>query len=968
MRKNNRWIAAAVCVLLVSLVAAGAEPLVLDELHLIHWEQVPGGSPSFTGPVSAAVLMAWHAEHGYPALLPDLNGDGRTDEEDTILLARDFGEEMGCDVLEDRLADPFVAYPLARYVAERYPGEFRLLIYDESFPEEVERDLGQPFAPMEIPGIVLDVLEDPFFELYAFHLEAGRPGIVGVGFDVPEWNDFAVSRSYLPEEHPEGVPVNLVCTGFETFAPEPVWETLMRSEPDRWGLLRPDWIPFETFILLIPETEAAGMHGGPEDEPGDDPGDGPGGDPGDDPGRDPGDDPGDDPRYPGLPGGEPGDDPGGFEEGACCLPDGSCQMMSATNCRESDGIYTAGTTCAGVECPPRTEAPCAAVVGEITDICYAFDGDELTVYASYAIRNTGPEDAVNITAYALVGLNDGVHGFGGLADSQDWRYGLTIPSGATYAYDVVYTTRAPNLDVSNLTYLYGSLWLQTPYPWDCWPIAQQAFVQTWDPAPPCEGRDQGTPPGGSSDGESEIQSADLSIDMRQDLPPDDGMVVTLMDIKHTLDVYNYGPSAARNTVVELEIPIGLTFKLSSKSHMWLSTDSTGTTVQWLLGDVPPGTSGHITLDVTSAADLCADVVFDFSVWSDTSDPNPSNNTGQKILWVTPCSPDGGGTPPGGGDVEAVCCLPDGTCMKLNATDCDSVGGAYISGETNCADVDCGKLLVGDCPKLSSRIVEICRTVDEISGSVTVHVTAEMQNTGAGDAQNAELVAHAGWGFTGPNQTLYAGPQEMWTGMLPAGQTVTCYFVLDLGVAPDWATFHPYVTVAAWIDDLPCDWQGEERVVTIDPDGSIPLCPPEDDEPGDRTIDPEGGTSTEPEPEPVGQPNLWVTDMSGCWTWSDDGREHVMATVTGIVHNGGQADASNVRARVTANGVSDTVNVGTLPAGGQRSVSATIDAGAYDGVSWPLATSITADPLHQIDEADESNNTTNSSFPQSSDCN
>ena len=93
----------------------------------------------------------------------------------------------------------------------------------------------------------------------------------------------------------------------------------------------------------------------------------------------------------------------------------------------------------------------------------------------------------------------------------------------------------------------------------------------------------------------------------------------------------------------------------------------------------------------------------------------------------------------------------------------------------------------------------------------------------------------------------------------------------------------------------------------------------------------------------------------------------MATVSGIVHNGGQASASGVRVRITAGGVSTTKYVGTVLAGGQRSVSATIDAGAYDSIHWPVPTSIIADPSNTIQEGDESNNTTNSSFPESNDC-
>jgi len=108
-------------------------------------------------------------------------------------------------------------------------------------------------------------------------------------------------------------------------------------------------------------------------------------------------------------------------------------------------------------------------------------------------------------------------------------------------------------------------------------------------------------------------------------------------------------------------------------------------------------------------------------------------------------------------------------------------------------------------------------------------------------------------------------------------------------------------------------------------------------------------------------------MTGCWSWSNDTREHVIATVTGIVHNGGQATASNVWALVMANGVSKTVSVGTLAAGAQKTVSATLDLGSIDTMLWPAQTSITADPSNLITEADETNNSTNSAFPQSATC-
>jgi len=63
-----------------------------------------------------------------------------------------------------------------------------------------------------------------------------------------------------------------------------------------------------------------------------------------------------------------------------------------------------------------------------------------------------------------------------------------------------------------------------------------------------------------------------------------------------------------------------------------------------------------------------------------------------------------------------------------------------------------------------------------------------------------------------------------------------------------------------------------------------------------------------------------------------------------------------------------VTVGALAAGAQKTVSATLDLGSIDTMVWPVQTLITADPNHQITEADETNNSTNSAFPQSSTCN
>jgi len=57
-------------------------------------------------------------------------------------------------------------------------------------------------------------------------------------------------------------------------------------------------------------------------------------------------------------------------------------------------------------------------------------------------------------------------------------------------------------------------------------------------------------------------------------------------------------------------------------------------------------------------------------------------------------------------------------------------------------------------------------------------------------------------------------------------------------------------------------------------------------------------------------------------------------------------------------------LGTIPAGEQRRVWANLDV---DPATWPWPIRVTADPCDKIDEADESNNTTESSIPQEGEC-
>ncbi|MCK5827973.1 hypothetical protein KAH43_05540 [Candidatus Bipolaricaulota bacterium] len=594
----------------------GAEHFALEDVHLVSWDDLPEGYPSHTGPVSAAIIMAWHASHGYPQLLPDLNQDGSIDEDDTVLLAQEFTEQMVPDTV-DGIYAPTVIDVLASHVGARYPDEFTMLIYDLSFPQEYHDRKGHPFELWRYPWIGIELLEDPSHENYTHHLEQQEPGIVGYGYE-PEVNQFSVSRSFNAHEGPEGWPVDLVNTDRVGLGPESVWETALSWESNHWWFVSPEWIPFEIFIVLLPNNPTLGSS-------------------------------------------VPGDDPN--------------------------------------ETPP-----------------------------------------------------------GGSSDSSGGDPAEPTPPGGS-------TSSSSGGDSTSPEPPPGS----------------------WDDG----SNDVGTP-GGDSGSESS-ESADVLIEMirvgmgynpRVDAAPGD-------QVLYNLYVWQLGPDVPRNIVAELRIPTGMSLDWieGNPTYDWRegnpilgATSPENRIIRWEIDEMElqqatpgvPGTRGVDLwlqwLQVTVEETACGPLQFTYNVSSTTPDPDLSYNVGSLTAMIGPCDPES---------------------------------------------------------------------------------------------------------------------------------------------------------------------------------------------------EPEGETGEDPAPTTL--PNLWVTNVTGCWDWSDDGQEHVIATVTGIIHNGGKATASGVRARVTAGCISDTVYVGTILAGSQKTVSATLDIGAYDGVSWPVPTSITADPSDTVDEADESNNTTSSSFPESSEC-
>lgn len=180
-------------------------------------------------------MEAWFARHGYPGLLPDLNGDGKIDEADTLLLAARFAVETG--VGPDRPAlDPWLVDTLASYVSGIYPSEFVLKLWDASFAEEYGAVFGKPFAPADYPSIELIERPNASHADYVGELLAGEGVVLGLGREGAT-NTYFVGRSFELEEKADGWPIDLVDTSDDLSRPGlqgGVFPTVMRRGEEHW--------------------------------------------------------------------------------------------------------------------------------------------------------------------------------------------------------------------------------------------------------------------------------------------------------------------------------------------------------------------------------------------------------------------------------------------------------------------------------------------------------------------------------------------------------------------------------------------------------------------------------------------------------------------------------------------------------------------------------------------------------------
>jgi len=228
---------------------------VRSDLQLISQESKESWSAKWTGPIQAATMMAWFHEHGYSRLMRDFNGDGVIDELDTIELADVFGRGVMQADGPRGTNDARLVIGLAQYVANLYPNEFVLKIYDLGFPAEFNAEGSTSFAPDAIPGIELALINDPYLYAYEYELETAEGVIVGLEERENE-NTYLSGRSYMFEQTPDGyTPVDLAWAEENRLLPGRqgrVLETVAKEEDRLYFDFRFGWTPVEFMLALSP--------------------------------------------------------------------------------------------------------------------------------------------------------------------------------------------------------------------------------------------------------------------------------------------------------------------------------------------------------------------------------------------------------------------------------------------------------------------------------------------------------------------------------------------------------------------------------------------------------------------------------------------------------------------------------------------------------------------------------------------
>ncbi|MEW5827226.1 MAG: CARDB domain-containing protein [Candidatus Bipolaricaulota bacterium] len=262
------WLIVGVLLAVASFAAAaqveGPLGYVRDDLQLISQQSLPEWSARWTGPIQAATILAWFADNGYPRFLRDYNGDGVIDELDTIQLADNLGRMLMKTETMRGTTDARLVLGLAQFVADTYPDEFVLKIYDAGFGAELAAEGAGPFSETMVPGILLSLEGEPNLGAYESELLEAEGVIVGLD-DVADNNAYLSGRSFLYEETTDGyTPVDLAWSEedrWEDGFQGQVLETLAMQSDAFYIDYRGAWTLVEFLLALSPLREPS--PGGP---------------------------------------------------------------------------------------------------------------------------------------------------------------------------------------------------------------------------------------------------------------------------------------------------------------------------------------------------------------------------------------------------------------------------------------------------------------------------------------------------------------------------------------------------------------------------------------------------------------------------------------------------------------------------------------------------------------------------------
>ncbi len=266
---NKGWIVGMTLMLAIVVVAPlafaqpeGLEGYIRSDLQLISQQSKDTWSARWSGPIQAATLLAWFHDHGYTRFLRDFNGDGVIDELDTIELADILGQGAMRTPSPAGTNDARLVLGLAQFIADRYPNEFEIKIYDPGFPAEFNANGTIPFGPDAVPGVQMVLMGEPSIPDYEFEMQSGEGVILGLEVDPQQNNVYLSGRSFLFDLTPEGYTmIDLAWAEENRWQPGyqgQVLETVGQDE-DRFYLdYRGMWTPVEFMIAVSPINKPSG--------------------------------------------------------------------------------------------------------------------------------------------------------------------------------------------------------------------------------------------------------------------------------------------------------------------------------------------------------------------------------------------------------------------------------------------------------------------------------------------------------------------------------------------------------------------------------------------------------------------------------------------------------------------------------------------------------------------------------------